>query len=119
MWTLYEKNPEHWVPLETIASFKRMRALNPSGVSWIAEQLREKSTALEVDEAGVNVRRTTEPAPPKGVFERSVYAKGFGVDEKAGALLDEIQTFLGKWGKVNAVRLRRDSDKKFKVCVSS
>ncbi|KAJ2923356.1 hypothetical protein H1R20_g13739, partial [Candolleomyces eurysporus] len=25
MWTLYSKDPEHWIPISTIASFKRMR----------------------------------------------------------------------------------------------
>ena len=118
MWTLYSKTPEHWVPISIVASFKRMRALLSSdsgGVPWIAEQIREKSTELEVDEIGENVRRNTEPRPPTNVFDRSVYAKGFGFDEKDGALLSEIQDFLGKWGRVNVVRMRRDNDKKFKV----
>lgn len=118
MWMLYSKTPEHWIPISTIASFKRMRALlsdESSGVPWIAQQIRAKSTVLEVDEKGENVRRTTEPRPPTNVFDRSVYAKGFGFDEKDGELLREIQAFLGKWGKVNAVRMRRDNDKKFKV----
>lgn len=118
MWTLYTKTPEHWVPLSIIASFKRMRALAEPGVPWVATQIREKSAALEVDESGENVRRKTEPQPPKNVFDRSVYAKGFGLDEKDGALLGEIQLFLSKWGQVNAVRMRRDNDKKFKVCVT-
>ena len=61
------------------------------------------------------MRRNTEPQPPKNVFDRSVYAKGFGFDERGGELLSEIQIFLNKWGKVNVVRMRRDNDKKFKV----
>jgi lupus La protein len=118
MWTLYSKTPEHWVPISIVASFNRMRALLPNesgGVPWIAAQIRERSTELEVDETGENVRRNTEPRPPTNVFDRSVYAKGFGFDEKDGLLLTEIQAFLGKWGKVNVVRMRRDNDKKFKV----
>ena len=55
MWTLHSKTPEHWVPISTVASFKRMRALlsdKSGGVPWIAERIRAKSTALEVDEKG-------------------------------------------------------------------
>jgi lupus La protein len=127
MWTLYSKTPEHWVPIKIVASFKRMRQLltssssdpsssssTPLDATWVAEQLR-KSEFLEVDESGENVRRRTEPQPPKDVFDRSVYAKGFGTDEKDGKLLTEIQTFFEKWGKVVAVRMRRDEEKKFKV----
>ena len=77
MWTLHTANPEHWVPLSTVASFKRMRIYSGSGLPWIAEALRKYSEDLEMDEAGENVRRTREVQEPKGVWERSVYAVSF------------------------------------------
>ena len=78
MWTLHTANPEHWVPIKTVASFKRMREFQALGDEWVADALR-KSEELEVDEAGANVRRRTEVQPPKGQFERSIYAvRGIG-----------------------------------------
>lgn len=73
MWTLHTANAEHWVPIATVASFKRMREYKDMGLPWVVNSLRA-STELEVDEAGVNVRRRTEVREPKGQFERSVYA---------------------------------------------
>jgi lupus La protein len=74
MWTLHTKTPEHWVPISTVASFKRMRDFSSLGNEWVTRALREQSTQLEVDSEGVNVRRTTEVQEPKDQFERSVYA---------------------------------------------
>ena len=73
MWTLHTANEEHWVPVKTVASFKRMREFQALGNEWVADALK-KSEELEVDAAGENVRRRTEVQPPKGQFERSVYA---------------------------------------------
>ena len=76
MWTLYSKDPEHWVPIATVGSFKRMRDYSSHGMEWLANAIR-LSTFLEVDETGTKVRRTTEPQEPKNQFERSVYAVRF------------------------------------------
>ena len=74
MWKLHSQNEEHWIPIATIASFKRMREFAARGAAWVADALRRGSAELEVDAAGENVRRRTEVRPPKGQFERSVYA---------------------------------------------
>ena len=73
MWTLHTKNAEHWVPISTVGSFKRMRDYSGRGNEWLAKALR-LSEELEVDETNTNVRRRTEVQEPKGQFERSVYA---------------------------------------------
>src|ERR1700734_2020873 len=73
MWTLYTANPDHWVPISTVASFKRMREFTSLGVEWVAKALR-MSSELEVDETSTKVRRTTEIQEPKDQFERSIYA---------------------------------------------
>ncbi|KAF8056037.1 hypothetical protein FPV67DRAFT_1534911 [Lyophyllum atratum] len=114
MWTLYTKDPDHWVPVQTVASFKRMREYSALGHEWVARALRT-SDFLEVDEAGKKVRRRTEVQEPKGQFERSVYAKGFPDEDPT--LQRRLEDFFGKYGKTNAVRMRRDENKKFKNSV--
>ena len=61
------------MPIKTVASFKRMREFQPLGLEWVVKAL-QLSEELEVDAAGENVRRKTEVQPPKGQFERSIYA---------------------------------------------
>ena len=76
MWTLHTANEGHWVPIDTIVSFKRMREFQSRGVPWVADVLRT-SAELEVSEDATKVRRRTEVQEPKGAFERSVYAVRF------------------------------------------
>ena len=73
MWTLYSKDSDHWVPIQTIASFKRMREFEPLGADWVANAL-QLSDFLEVDGSKTNVRRKTEVTEPKGQSQRSIYA---------------------------------------------
>lgn len=75
MWTLYSKRTDHYIPIKTIASFKRMRQYSEYGYQWLVDTLR-KSESLEVDPSGELVRRTTEPKETTiaDAFERSVYA---------------------------------------------
>ena len=75
MWALHSANPEHWIPIATLASFKRMKEFNPLGVEWIANAL-SLSEYLEVDETKTKVRRPDEVQEPKGHMERSIYAVG-------------------------------------------
>lgn len=72
MWTLHAKDAEHWIPLDIVTSFKRMREYAPL-LAKIPEALRA-SKLLEVNESGKQVRRRTEPKEAVGQFERSVYA---------------------------------------------
>lgn len=76
MWTLHTKNDDHWIPIATLAGFKRMREYNTKyGIPWIAETLRNSEELLEVDEAGANVRRAIELKPPGMTqFDNSAYA---------------------------------------------
>lgn len=135
MWSLHAATDEHWVPISTVASFKRMREFESRGLAWLVEVLRT-SAELEMSEDGTKVRRRTEVQEPKGSFERSVYAvrllrkwprtipsyllalqKGFG--EEVPGLQRKLERFFSKYGKVSAVRMRRvDGTKAFKVCRS-
>ncbi|KAH9900048.1 uncharacterized protein BXZ73DRAFT_24175, partial [Epithele typhae] len=113
MWTLHTANAEHWVPVKTVASFKRMREFHSLGDEWLLDALR-KSEELEIDEKSENIRRRTEVQPPKDQFERSVYAKGFGKEDPT--LQKKLEDFFNKYGRTNAVRMRRiDNTKEFKV----
>ncbi|KAF9450511.1 hypothetical protein P691DRAFT_758105 [Macrolepiota fuliginosa MF-IS2] len=114
MWTLHTKTPEHWIPIKTIASFKRMREYQSEGIEWLIAALGD-STFLELDESKTNVRRTTEVQEPKNQFERSIYAKGFSEEEPT--LQARLEEFFNKYGRTNAVRMRRDEEKKFKGSV--
>ncbi|KAJ7940923.1 hypothetical protein B0H13DRAFT_2226243 [Mycena leptocephala] len=107
MWTLHTKTPEHWVPISTVASFKRMRDFSSLGNQW---------HTIEVDSEGVHVRRTTEVQEPKDQFERSVYAvKRLPPGERN--LQARLEAFFEQYGPTNAVRMRRDGDKNSK-CLS-
>ncbi|KAL5520353.1 hypothetical protein ACEPAG_9577 [Sanghuangporus baumii] len=115
MWTLHTANAEHWVPIKQVASFKRMREFQQFGHDWLVSALRT-SLELEVDEAAVNVRRRTEVKEPKGQWERSIYAKGFG-SEYPG-LQKDLEKYFNAYGRVNAVRMRRKYEtKEFKGSV--
>ncbi|EIN05110.1 hypothetical protein PUNSTDRAFT_55034 [Punctularia strigosozonata HHB-11173 SS5] len=115
MWSLHTANPEHWVPISTVASFKRMRDYTPLGVEWVANALRKKSDQLEVSEDGTNVRRKNEVQEPKGQMERSIYAKGFGTETPD--LQTKLEEYFEKYGRTNAVRMRRSNEKEFKGSV--
>lgn len=115
MWTLHTANAEHWVPIKTISSFKRMKEYADKGHDFILSALQE-SSELEIDEKRENVRRRREVVAPKDQFERSVYAKGFGSEEPS--LQRELEEFFENYGKINAVRMRRiDGNKEFKGSV--
>jgi len=73
MWGLHSASDDHWVPLATVTSFKRMEEFQVFGQGWIIDAIRKLSTFVEVDGPGSNVRRTTEVQEPKGQHERSVY----------------------------------------------
>ncbi|WFD31790.1 hypothetical protein MSPP1_002829 [Malassezia sp. CBS 17886] len=118
LFTLSRKDADGWVPIKTIASFKRMKPIcDVLGVEGIADALRTSAELLEVDEAGERVRRARELVPVSDVHSRSIYAKGFP-DEYDG-LQKELEAFFEQFGKINGVRMRRENDKsrKFKNSV--
>ena len=118
LFTLTRKDPEGWVPIDTIASFKRMKPMREVLSSQdIAEALRGSTSLLEVDSDGKRVRRKAEMKPVPDAHARSIYAKGFP-DEFDG-LQEELESFFAQFGKINGVRMRRENEKprKFKNSV--
>ncbi|GJE86330.1 La protein -like protein [Phanerochaete sordida] len=106
MWDLYTANPEHWVPIATIANFARMREFLPQGPEWLVDVLKG-APSLEVDETNTFVRRKTEVTQLKDQVQRTVYVTGFG--EYYHGMQREIEPLFNKIGRTNAVRLRREA----------
>jgi len=114
------KSEEGWCPIETLASFQRMKKISTE-MSVVVAALKE-STCLTVSEDGVNVRRNV-PLPEGKIdtSDRSVYMKGFPED----ASLEDVQGFaekqLKEGDKLLLTRMRRfkggDNDKNFKGSV--
>lgn len=114
------KSEEGWCPIETIASFQRMKKITED-LSVVVAALKE-SSFLVVSEDDKNIRRK-EPLPADKVdtTPKSIYVKGFGEE----ATLEEVQAFIEKemkeGEKLLLTRMRRmkggEMDKKFKGSV--
>jgi len=111
LWGLTQEN-DGWVPIATIASFKRMRRFQP--VDAIPEALKQSENLLQVNEDGTKVRRKTPLVRQVGsaAFDRSIYIKGFA--EETTTMQIDLENFFKELGTVNQIRMRRDDDKKFK-----
>ena len=118
LWNETRKDPEGkgWVQIEVLAKFNRMRRFLPLE-NVVAALKKSSGDVIEVNEDGTKVRRTTKLIPTRTdhVEKRSVYAKGFGTEEKHTQV--DLEKFFEEFGKVNAVRLRRADDGSFKGSV--
>ncbi|KAG2386360.1 hypothetical protein C9374_002806 [Naegleria lovaniensis] len=112
--SLVANNPEGYVELKTIASFNRMKQLT-TDMDVIVSAIK-KSAMLEVDSEGKLVRRITALPENDTTVARSLYAKGFPLDEKI-TNLDTVKTFFDAFGKVMCVRMRREKNGTFKGSV--
>ncbi|WOO84147.1 La [Vanrija pseudolonga] len=107
-------NKEGWVPIKTILTFKRMREFKDLGVEGVAQALREAAEAegsdplTAVSEDGQNVRRARHFEPNTTQWGRSVYVKGFGEGESENNTQEKIEEWFAQFGKINAVRKRRE-----------
>ncbi|KAJ9095332.1 hypothetical protein QFC21_005698 [Naganishia friedmannii] len=125
LWNLVCKSPEGYVPLETVASFKRMRdSLTTFGLAFIAQSVRDVHPAagaagheIEVDPTGQRVRRTRTLERDTTAWDRTLYVKGFG--QGAAPTGENSQERVEEWFKrvaegVAAVRFRREGEGKEK-----
>jgi lupus La protein len=72
-------NPEGWVPIKTIMTFKRMSEFQALGVPFVTYALRQAALAegkdplVAISEDGENVRRKRPLEPSSTAWGRSVY----------------------------------------------
>ncbi|KAG5357223.1 La protein-like protein [Yarrowia sp. C11] len=137
LWKAVHSN-DGWVPIHTIASFKRMQQFaNPDAedpLALIVSALRKSPSLLEVSEDGTKVKRVKALQAPDDKSKdeanaRTVYAKGFLPEDKVPtkdtpaselgapltreeelALQIEIEGFFEGHGKIVQVRLRRRTE---------
>ncbi|CAO1628683.1 unnamed protein product [Sympodiomycopsis kandeliae] len=108
LWTLSRKD-DGWVPISTIASFKRMRQVRDTlGVEKIL-QLLQPSELLQVDAENQKVRRKSPLEPQRDAYDRSIYAKGFPAE--TDSLQKDMEVFFAQFGQISAVRMRREDKK--------
>ena len=87
MWTLHTKDAkEHWVPIQTVASFKRMQPFKKYDVPWMADVIKMSPELLEVDSTNTKLRRALPLVPPGNAqHERSIYAvRHFAIGDNSG-----------------------------------
>ncbi|GMM32681.1 Lhp1 protein [Saccharomycopsis crataegensis] len=114
LWRTVQSNDEGFVPIETIALFNRMKKYRP--LEKVVNAI-QKSDFLVVSENGESVRRKVPIVPPnedeqRDAFQRSIYVKGFPVEEKDWQYA--LEGFFNTLGQTKQVRLRKDIDRKFK-----
>ncbi len=116
LWKVTTEN-SGWVPISTIAGFKRMRRFKP--FEAVVEALKT-SEMLMVDDIGEKVKRREElrldsnsGAPT--ATQRSVYLKGFGEETKTTQI--DLENWFAQFGEIKVVRLRRTDEGSFKGSV--
>ena len=103
-----EKDNEKFVPIDIILTFKRLQALT-TDAEVVAEALKD-STQVEVSSCGSKIRRVNKLDPVDTSKERTLYAKGYPIDDE-DVSIENITEIFSVYGKVLMVRLRRSNDK--------
>eukprot|EP00166_Cyanidium_caldarium_P001636 ctg_1834.g471 len=102
-----EADPEGYVDLALLNTFKRMQVLH-SDVQAIARAL-QSSDLVELSADRLRVRRR-RPLPAEDTSKRrSVYVKGFppGDPQSCEPQLEQVARFFSQFGRVVSVRMRR------------
>ncbi|OBZ82684.1 La [Choanephora cucurbitarum] len=123
LWTLRANAVEGWIPIETIASFKKMKMITEDFDTVVKALKEHESEIYEIDAEGKNIRRKSEVVQQDHV-SRSIYVSGLPlVDVDAQdpvaelfKLQDKVEDLFGEHGKVLCVRFKKHDErpKKFK-----
>ena len=101
-----KSNPEGWIDLALIVTFKRMREFGATEESLAAAA--KSSEFLVVSEDGKKVRRTTDLPDSDITLARSIMAKGFPENvTNFSEQIDNIEKFFSQYGTVKSVRLNK------------
>ncbi|KAL7074326.1 hypothetical protein ACQ4LE_006210 [Meloidogyne hapla] len=102
------KKDNGWIPLSTMLKFNRLASLTKD-VENITASLKD-SHLIEVSDDNLKIRRNPEVPMPENTLEfwqeikrRTVYLKGFPLE----TTLDEISEFIGKFGVVENILMRK------------
>ncbi|KAL3072781.1 hypothetical protein niasHS_017755 [Heterodera schachtii] len=102
------KKDDGWVSLTTMLKFNRLAALS-TDLDQITSALKD-SHLIDVSDDNVKIRRNPEEPLPENTLEywqeikrRTVYLKGFPQE----STLDEIAKFVGKFGEVKNILMRK------------
>ena len=123
LWTLRANTPEGWIPIETIASFKKMKMITEDFDAIVKALKENESEIYEIDDEGKNIRRKSEVVQQSHV-ERSIYVKGIplidaDVKDQIAELFklqDKVDDLFSEKGTVLCVRMKKNDEKpkKFK-----
>ncbi|KAI8994885.1 hypothetical protein BDB01DRAFT_831827 [Pilobolus umbonatus] len=115
LWTLHSKNKDHWIPLKTIASFKKMQLICDD-IKTVTDALKEEETEfIELSEDGENIRRKGEVVE-KDHIRPSIHVGGLPIqnvtDFKSECeFQDKVEEFFDQYSKVVCVRLKKTKTK--------
>eukprot|EP00600_Ochromonadales_sp_CCMP1393_P005994 CAMPEP_0174968140 /NCGR_PEP_ID=MMETSP0004_2-20121128/7962_1 /TAXON_ID=420556 /ORGANISM="Ochromonas sp., Strain CCMP1393" /LENGTH=359 /DNA_ID=CAMNT_0016217327 /DNA_START=21 /DNA_END=1100 /DNA_ORIENTATION=+ len=110
--TKAKEDPNGYVKIETLLTFNRLKSLT-TDVAVILDSIKE-SSSVEVSDDGLGIKRSTELPELDDSMDRTLYVKGFPVDD-ADVTIEAISEQFSAYGKVCMVRLRKNKpDKTFK-----
>ena len=99
------KEKDGWVGLPVLLTFNKLKALTKDAKE-VAEALKD-SDLVEVSESGDKIRRSADLPADDTSKERTLYVKGYPVDD-ADVTIESISDAFKGYGKVLMVRLRKD-----------
>ncbi|KAL0088122.1 hypothetical protein F4703DRAFT_1844372 [Phycomyces blakesleeanus] len=121
LWTLTGSTGTGWVPIEKVASFKKMQTICDDLNTIIAALKEVPSDLLEIDEEAKNIRRKTTPVEVNHEI-RSIYVNNLplvdaGIDDRSIAaenmiaLQNELEELFETVGEVLALRFKKFHNK--------
>jgi len=101
LWNAILQDPEGYVPLATLLTFNRLKAMT-TDEAVLAEALRHSKELLQVHEDGTRVRRKTQVQPRPQQVLRTVYVEGIPKSDDA---MEKVQTYFAQFGNVEYVKI--------------
>lgn len=103
------EDKDGFVPISVLLTFNKLKNLT-TDVAKVAEALKD-SEVVVVSEDGESVRRSTPLDENDTSKQRTLYVKGFPLDDNE-VTIEAIETQFSEYGKVLMVRLRKDFETK-------
>ncbi|KAI9476022.1 MAG: hypothetical protein EXX96DRAFT_506893 [Benjaminiella poitrasii] len=122
LWTLHSNSADGWIPIETIANFKRMKFITED-LDTIVKALKENESEIyAIDEEGKNIKRKTEVVE-QNQTDRSIYVKGLplvDVDAKDPVveifkLQDRVDELFSEKAKILSIRFKKNKVRPYKL----